>query len=185
MAPRTVAFTYRDYLCLGDDKRYEILEGELMMTPAPNWEHQSVVKALFRLLDRHVETTGSGVVQFSPVDVILAETVVVQPDLIYISNARRGIIQTRGVFGPPDLVVEVVSESHPERDTELKRRIYDKYGVREYWIADPKNKTIEVLAVGKAGLETVKVYPDGASLKSPLLPGLEFPVKEAFRSDAG
>lgn len=185
MSPRTVAFTYRDYLCLSDDKRYEILEGELMMTPAPNWEHQSVLANIFRALDRHARASGCGVVRFAPVDVILAETVVVQPDLLFIAQERRGIIRERGVFGPPDLVVEVVSDSHPERDTELKRRIYDKYGVREYWIADPKHKTIAALAVGKAGLETVKVYPAGASLKSPLLPGLEFPVEEAFRSDAG
>lgn len=180
MTTRPAAFTYHDYLCLDDDKRHEVLEGDLVMTPAPSWGHQDASKRLFRILDGFVESQALGVVQFAPVDVVLSEENVLQPDLLFIAKDRKAVIKDKGVFGPPDLVVEVLSLAKPERDTVVKKRIYGKYGVREYWIVDTERKTIEVLILGASGLETDRVYPVATTFHSPLLPGLKFDAREIF-----
>lgn len=148
-------WTYDDLVAMGepeDGKRYEILDGELFVSPSPSLWHQEVLKRLFRVLDRELEQRGIAKVYFAPLDVILSPTRVVEPDLLVVRKERFEILARHGVVGAPDLVVEVLSPSNTHHDRVRKRRFYARNGVREYWIADPDAKTIEVLSLVDGGL---------------------------------
>lgn len=174
-------FTYEDYKLLPEDSRYEIVEGELLVTPAPSARHQRILaRLLFRLM-AYAEAGGHGTVLPAPTDVIFANETVVQPDLLFVARDRLGIINPAGgVHGAPDLVTEILSPSTASRDQVVKRKLYGKYGVQEYWIVDPDAKSIEVLTLGPAGLDTWRVFPSGSSLTSPLLTGLALSIDEVF-----
>lgn len=173
-------FSYAEYLKLPDDQRYEVLEGELMMTPAPGTGHQRVLVALTGLFYAYQRERGTGELLAAPCDVILSEQNVVQPDLLFIRQERLSIIQERGVFGAPDLVIEILSPSTAQRDQEVKRRLYSEHGVEEYWIVDPQARVVEVLTQQGGGLELWQRFEAGGSLRSPLLPGFELELKEIF-----
>lgn len=176
-------FTYQEYSKLPDDQRYEVLEGELVMTPGPNPNHQEVVVLLTTLLHPFARKHGLGKVYVAPVDVILSDHNVVQPDLLFISQGRLGLVTDRGIVGAPDLVVEILSPSTASHDLDTKRRLYGQYGVLEYWIVDPKARSVEVLTQQGAGLETWQRYKGDATLQSPLLPGLTLQLPEIFPSN--
>ena len=176
-----VRFNYRDYCLLPEDKRYELIDGELFMPPAPGSAHQFILRNLEFLLWGFVSSNNLGQVAFAPFDVILSEEDVVQPDLLFVSRERSSIISERGCEGPPDLVVEVLSPSTQRRDRELKRKLYANYGVRELWLVDPETKTVEVLGLQADDLTSQGVYPEGVSLSSPLIPGLSLPVTQVFQ----
>ena len=118
----TIRFTYHDYLLLPDEKRAEIINGDLIMEPTPGYGHQLVVKNLVKILDRHVGLLKLGVVISSPVDVILSEEDVVLPDILYIARERYHIIR-KNIHAAPDLVVEVLAARHEARDRELKMKL--------------------------------------------------------------
>lgn len=164
-------FTYAEYQRLPDDQRYEVLEGELVMTPGPGMNHQTILVNLTLVLGFFTRLHNLGSLFVAPFDVILSEQNVVQPDLLFVSQDRLAIVQERGVFGAPDLVIEILSPSTAERDMQTKRQIYGKYGVREYWIVDPKSRTVEVLTQQGSGLDLWQRFDGGAILHSPLLPG--------------
>jgi len=108
--------TYEDYLELPEDgRRYEILDGELAVTPAPTTRHQHVSAALVQLLREYVHGNGLGRIFHAPIDIILADDCVVQPDLVYVSAKRRRIIKLRAIEGHPDLVIEILSPGVPFR----------------------------------------------------------------------
>ena len=110
MADRAILLTYRDYCELPDDgRRYEIHDGELSVTPAPNPRHQRLVGALYRALFGHVRSRGLGEVLLSPIDVILSDIAIVQPDVVYLERARAGAVSSRGIEGAPTLAVEILS----------------------------------------------------------------------------
>lgn len=173
-------FTYAEYQRLPDDQRYEVLEGELVMTPGPGKDHQLIVLDLGGLLRSLTRKAGLGLVFIAPFDVILSEQTVVQPDVLYISQERLNIVQERGVFGPPDLVVEILSPSTAQRDLEVKRLLYGKHGVREYWVVDPIARSVEVLTQQGSGLETWQRLVANETLHSPLLPGISVDLNEVF-----
>ena len=136
--------TYADYVALPDDgRRYEILAGELAVTPAPGRRHQEVVGELFSVLHGHVKAHRLGQVFVSPFDVILDDTTIVQPDIVYVAIDRLAIVSDRGVEGAPSLVVEVVSPSTRQRDREAKRVLYARRGIQHFWIADPEARSID------------------------------------------
>src|SRR5947209_5788179 len=137
-------WSYQDYLELNDEKRYEVISGELIMVPAPSYEHQSIQSKLGNCFNNFVNSNKLGEILFAPFDVILAEKIVVQPDILFISNENKKLIQERGLFGPPDLAVEIISPSSLKRDIKDKRQIYEKFAVKEYWVVFPKEKIIEV-----------------------------------------
>ncbi len=178
---RPVRFTYRDYLLLPEGDRRELIGGEFLVVPAPTPHHQRVSARLQRALHDFVEANGLGEVFDAPIDVVLSEENVVQPDLIFVARDRASVVRETHVAGAPDLVVEIVSPSTADRDRETKRRLYFKYGVREYWLVDPGAGTIEVLVPGAADFETHRVFPRGTRLSSPLLPGLSIPVEDIVR----
>jgi Uma2 family endonuclease len=136
--------TYEDYCRAPDDKRYELLNGELMMVPAPNIKHQSILLTLGSELRQFVQEHEFGEVFVAPVDVVLSDTDVVQPDVLFISRAREDRITDENVQGAPDLVIEILSPSTAGRDLEDKHELYGRHGVLEYWIIDPVAETVAV-----------------------------------------
>lgn len=174
--------TYQDYLQLPEGGRYEVLEGDLRMVPAPGQRHQLAVLNLSYTLTSQVHKTGIGAVYIAPFDVILAEDTVVQPDLLVVLRDRLSIVQSEGVRGAPDLAVEVVSTgtAAAARDRSIKRRLYGRYGVREYWIVDPEARTVEVTVSRGGSLQTEHICAAGDRVESVLLPGLQLLVDEIF-----
>lgn len=144
--PERIVLTYEDLADLPEDgNRYEIYEGELEVTAAPVPRHQRVVGKLFRRLSTHVEKHDLGEVLIAPMDVKFSDVAVVEPDLIFVSQARTGIIGERFIAGAPDLVVEVLSPSTATRDRRTKRSLYARYEVPHYWLFDPDARTAEAL----------------------------------------
>lgn len=145
-----IRLTYEDYLELPDDgKRYEILDGDLEVTPSPTTTHQRVSRDLGRILDDYVRKEELGEILYAPTDVILAPTTIVVPDLVFIAAARSKIITKRAIEGPPDLLVEILSDSTARRDRTRKASLYFRYGVPHYWLIDPDARILETYERGK------------------------------------
>ncbi len=174
----TLRFTYRDYLLLPEDRRYEIVDGDLFMTPAPTTYHQRISRNLVFFLHRHVLETAVGEILQAPCDVVLSDTDVVQPDILFVSKERSAIIGEKYVSAAPDLVVEILSEATAERDRTIKAKLYARAGVQELWIVNPIGKTVEVLRNTGAGFDRIALYQADDILLSPTLPGLEIPLRE-------
>lgn len=143
--PHKVILTYEDYQHFPNDgNRYEILEGEVFVTPAPKTKHQLISGNLFVLLESYVRAKKLGRVFFAPVDVVLSRTSVVQPDLLYLSNDRMHLLTEKNVQGGPDLIVEILSEHTENHDRTVKMQLYQRNGVKAYWLIDPDSETLEV-----------------------------------------
>jgi Uma2 family endonuclease len=183
MKPHALAFTYEDYLLLPEGDRRELIGGDFVVTPAPSPRHQRICIHLERRLTPHVEGQPPlGRLWLSPIDVVLSETDVVQPDLVYVATARLSIVTDRAIEGAPDLAVEVVSPSTEQRDRRLKRALYARAGVKELWLVDPRARAIEVLARGKQRYALHGRFGPDDALTSPLLPGFALdPVRDVFR----
>ena len=181
-SPVTTKFTYEDYLKTSDDERYELLDGVLTMPPAPNTAHQSVQAELGWRMARFVREERLGNLFFAPTDVVLSDTDVVQPDLLFISLERSHIITPANIQGAPDLIVEIRSDSTAERDGTLKRELYAERGVKEYWLVDPDAMTIAVLLLSGDGYAEVAAHSMGQTLTSPTLEGFSVNLDEIFRS---
>ncbi|KYH33729.1 Uma2 family endonuclease [Neomoorella mulderi] len=139
-----IILTYDDYLRLPDDgKRYEILEGVLHVTPSPTTQHQRVSRNLHFILHTYVMGKGLGEVFAAPLDVVLSNISITQPDLIYVSRERQNVITEKNIAGTPDLVVEILSPSTSGTDKVTKAQVYARYGVPYYWVVDPQEKTVE------------------------------------------
>ena len=158
-------FTYEDYLNAPTDKHYELLDGELVMTPAPGERHQSISILLGSKLLQFASEHGLGRVYLAPFDVVLSDVDVVQPDLLFVAHERGHIITPANIQGAPDLVVEILSPSTAERDRTFKRTLYAKHGVNEYWLVDPDAQEITVLLLGERGYEVVGMYGAGETLQ--------------------
>ncbi|MCL4177417.1 MAG: Uma2 family endonuclease [Verrucomicrobia bacterium] len=122
----------------------------------------------------HVEAHNLGEVFFAPVDVVLDETNVVQPDLVYVSIAKAGILERRGIMGAPDLVVEIISLTSLCRDRYDKRELYVRFGVKEFWLADLANRYIEILSLQKGIYQLLSCATNEGKFHSEILPGFEF-----------
>jgi Uma2 family endonuclease len=180
-------WTYDDLIAMReypDGKKYEIFDGELVVSSAPNLWHQEVSKRIFRVLDAELEGKRLAKVYYAPLDVILSPTKVVQPDILVVRWDRRSIFERRGVSAAPDLVVEVVSPSNAKHDRVRKRRFYARNQVPEYWIVEPEDKTIEVLALIDGGLSYRQVgwYGPGDRVESATFT-LAFDLDPIFAED--
>ncbi len=180
MRRANVRFNYHDYLLLPEDKRYEILDGELYVVPAPNTRHQRLIVRILDALLHYARKTNLGEVFVAPYDVMLSDENVVQPDIMFVSNARLGIIGEANISGAPDLVIEILSPGTRNRDLEIKRKIYAGFGVPEYWIVDPEAETIDVLVLGDQGYSSAAIFGGSDRLSSPLLPELNLPLSDVF-----
>ncbi len=148
-------YTYEDYLKTPEDERYELIEGELLMTPAPIPKHQRISRKIEFILEKYVTENDLGEVFYAPCDVHLDDENVIQPDILFISKDRLNIIGEKNIQGAPDLVIEIISENTAYRDLVQKKRLYSRFGVKEYWIAIPREELIEMGSMG-SGLQTCK-----------------------------
>ena len=179
---RAVKRTYEDYCAIADDKRYELLNGDLMMVPAPNRKHQEVLGRLYIELVRFTQEHGPGKMYVAPFDVVLSDTDVVQPDLLFISRAREHRITDENVLGAPDLVIEILSPSTADRDVGYKHDLYGRHGVREYWIVDPMAETVAVHRQRDGKLELAGTCGRRDRLVTALLQGLELELDNILAS---
>ena len=179
-----VKLTYDDFVLFPDDgRRHELIDGEHYVTPSPNRSHQRILGSLHGLIWPYLQAHKHGEVFLSPFDVVFSDFDVVEPDLLYISARRSADVLTpKHVRGAPDLVVEIGSESTRKRDETAKRRLYERYGVSEYWIVDPELDAIKVYRRIAARYERVAelTLEHGDVLTTPLLPGLEIPLARVF-----
>jgi Uma2 family endonuclease len=165
MAGVRVVLTYRDYAALPDDgRRHEIHEGELSVTPAPNPRHQDIVLNVATVLRAHVAEHGLGKVFVAPVDVILSDTTIVQPDVVYVATDRLALISGRGIEGAPTLVLEVLSPATASNDRHTKMQLYARHGVPWYWIVDPDARTLDAYALRGAVYDLTAPASGGDSL---------------------
>ena len=171
-------WTYEEYYKLDDDQRYEIIDGKMLMAPAPDTWHQDWSRKLFRLLDRFVVNNRLGEVFYAPIDLVFDEENTVQPDIVFIAAANLQIIQRRAIFGVPDMLVELVSPSSVRRDRYDKKAVYARFGVKEYWIGDPANQALEIHTLKEGRYELHGCADEKGKLTSLVLPGLEFDLTE-------
>lgn len=177
----SIRYNYQDYLQLPEDKRYEIIDGDLFMVPSPNESHQRISANIFNTLSNYVRQKKLGIVYFAPFDVLFSEEDIVQPDIVFISNENKKIITKDNIKGAPDLIVEVLSPSTSKRDIGIKKKLYARHGVREYWIVDPELETVEVFLLRGEEFE-VKKYGVKDYISSIVIKGLNIEVKEIFVS---
>ena len=176
-------YTYQDYCQLPDEVRAEILDGELLMSPSPFRKHQSISREIEFRLCQWVKTHPLGEVYNAPFDVVLSQYDIVQPDLLYISYERKSILTEANVQGAPDLVIEILSSGDKKRDTVKKKAIYEKYGVKEYWIVDPDTETISVFILEEKVFQEKGIYKRNQVLESTLLPGFSLVLEDVFQSN--
>ena len=161
---------------------YQVIEGDLVMSPSPNIYHQAIVGRIYALLLRFLERRPLGEVFVAPLDVFLSEINVYQPDVIFISNQRRSILTEHGLEGAPDLAVEVLSPGTARFDKGSKRKVYARTGVKELWLVDQEASLIHVYQLAKDAETPVATYDDKATFTSPLLPGLRIKAASIFKS---
>ena len=175
---QTKRWTYEEYYRLDDDQRHEIIDGNLLMAPSPDLWHQDSSRKLFRLIDRFVTRNRSGEVFYAPFDVVFDSENTVQPDLIFIATANVGILKPRAIFGTPDLLIELISPTSVRRDRYDKKDLYARFGVKEYWIGDPANQSLEILVLKNGRYELHCSAEVTGKLNSVVLAGLEFDLSE-------
>jgi Uma2 family endonuclease len=167
------------------DRRYELMDGELSLVPAPTTLHQTVAQNLEYLLTKHVRATRCGRVLHAPLDVVLGvgeRRDVVQPDILYVDKARTRIITNDEVAGAPDLVIEILSPGTKRRDRGYKRTLYERSGVREYWIVDPESSVVDVFVLIATGFGPAARHELGSEIACSVIPALRVPLVEVFDS---
>ena len=171
--------TRRDYEALEEGAPYQLINGQLIVSPSPSYFHQLVSMRLSRFLDRYVTEHGLGRVVTAPLDIHLRETEIYQPDILYISNERSDIIQER-IEGAPDLIVEILSPATAYYDLRHKRRIYQEENVLEYWIVDPMDPAVEVFWNAGETYERHEIHHKEGTAKSRLLESFSVDLTELF-----
>lgn len=172
-------YTFEDYLNLPEGSNYQLINGELIMAPAPEIKHQQVSKKLFFILYQNVEQTGKGFVFYSPIDVLIDSYNVFQPDIVVILKENEYKIKQKFIEGAPDVVIEIISPSTAYYDLVEKKERYLKAGVKEYWIVDPKVKSVEILKNETGNFITLsKAVIKGVILSE--IVDLKFEISEIF-----
>lgn len=173
-------YTYADYLKTPDDQRYELIEGDLIMTPLPVTRHQRISRKILIALDKYVTENDLGEVFDAPLDVFLDNENIVQPDILFISKERLDIIGEKNIQGAPDIVIEIISESTAYRDLVQKKKLYARFGVKEYWIVIPEESSIEVYTLKDNAFALHKSYGKDDTLQSLLLQKLKIELEKIF-----
>lgn len=171
--------TYQDYLLFPEGGlRHELLDGDHAVTPAPTPHHQRIVNRLAFLLTGHVEKTGAGEVFTAPIDVHLSEADVVQPEVLFLATERLAEVTDVAIAAAPDLVAEILSPATRQRDETLKRKLYERHGVAEYWLVDPAAGEVRVLRSVDGRFRKAGRFGPGETLESQLFPGLRIAIDE-------
>ena len=173
-------FTYKDLEALPEDpgRRYEIIDGELFVTPAPVPRHQLIVQELFLVLHAHVDAKKLGILFCTTVDVYFTETNVLEPDLVFFR--QRSMMKRKFIEGAPDLVVEVLSKATARRDRTTKMRVYERFGVRHYWIVNPFANELEEYVLRGAGFVRRSLVAGNKTFQPACFPGLKVPLKKLW-----
>ena len=183
---RLKEWTYEEFLSLpeGGPFRYEIIDGELCMTPAPDTRHQKISGRLFYMIYGFLLKNPMGEVFDAPYDVVFSKDPlqVVEPDLVFVSKEHLSIITEKNIQGVPDLTVEILSPSTATADRRVKHSLYERFGVLEYWIVDPETETVQVFRLSAGRYSAPLEYGKGDLLESPFFPGLSIPLSEVFPS---
>ena len=183
---RPKEWTYEEFMALpeGGPLRYEIIDGELSMTPAPDIRHQKISGNLFAMIHLFFSRHPLGEVFSAPTDVILSHDPLraVEPDLIVVSSEHRSIIREKNIEGSPDLLVEILSEGTEKRDRREKFSLYERSGVSEYWIVDPESQTVQVFRLSGTKYASPLEFRKNGALSTPLFPGLSIPLVDVFPS---
>ena len=175
-----VKYTYEDYMRTPDDIRYELLDGELILSPSARTAHQRTSGNIYYSLRTFVEENKLGEVFHAPYDVVLDDFNVVQPDILFVSNEREHIITDLNIQGAPDLVIEILSPSTARRDRTQKRDLYERHGVPEYWLANTDAKSVQVLTLQDGEYRIAGIYTAGQTVISPLLQGFTLNIDDIF-----
>lgn len=180
-----VVLTYADLQTMPEDgRRYEILEGELCVTPSPSTQHQRVSGNLTFVLQSHVTQHDLGELFYAPLDVILDRHTVVEPDILFVAKDRLGIIRERAIEGAPDLIVEIASPSTEDRDRGPKRQAYERYGVAHYWCVDPYALTLTELVLEQGSYRLRGTFRSPATFRSALFPELAIDLSSVLQVPA-
>ncbi len=185
MPTQSRRLTYADFLLFPDDgKRHELIGGVHYVTPSPNLSHQELVGRLHLAIGNFLTTRRHlGRVFVSPLDVVMSEYDVVEPDLLFVSGDQQSILTEANVQGPPALVVEILSPGTRRRDEGIKRRLFDQKGVRECWLVDPKGLRISIYRRADDGSFPIVAMMTALGqdqLTTPLLPGFTLALHELF-----
>jgi Uma2 family endonuclease len=176
-----IVLTYEDYVLLPNDRnRYEILEGELTVTPAPSTKHQTASGNLFVLLAHYIKERDLGKLFHAPIDLILESTSVLQPDLLFVSKARQHIITERAIEGAPDLVVEILSPTTSRTDRVTKAQIYARHAVPAYWIVDPDQEAIEIYLLEADGYRLAATLQGETPMFAPPFTDQKISARDVF-----
>jgi Uma2 family endonuclease len=161
---------------------YQVIEGDLVMSPSPNTFHQHIAGNIYFLLRQHLSENSIGEVFMAPLDVFLSDINVYQPDVIFVSNERRAIITDHGIEGAPDLLVEALSPATARYDKGSKRKIYARTGVKELWLVNPEARTLQVYLLAKDSETPSATHRANATFTSSLLPGLKIKTATILKS---
>jgi len=175
-------YTYEDYNRLPEGAPYQLIGGELIMTPSPMPYHQELSRELGFKLFSFVKKNDLGHMYYAPLDVYFSETDVYQPDILFIQKERAQIIGKTKIEGSPDIVIEILSPSTAYYDLRKKFRIYEKFGVKEYWIVDPELKRIEVYGNENSVYKIFSEAENRGSVSSMVLKGFEVELSELFEA---
>lgn len=173
--------TIKEYKLLPENAPYQLIEGEFVMTPAPSPFHQIISANLFKAIAKFVDGKAAGIALYSPLDVYLGDENALQPDIVFISKQRQDIIENDGIHGAPDMVIEILSPSTAYYDIRKKFRIYEKAGVKEYWIVDPEMKSVELFSLTEQGTFLLSAgHTELRIASSGILSGFEISLEEIF-----
>jgi Uma2 family endonuclease len=179
--PPQGSWTYEDYAALPDDgNRYEIVNGVLVMTPAPSPEHQAIALEIASYLRTRIKLAGLGRVFMGPIDVDLGPKKVFQPDVVVLLNEHLDRVQAKKIVGAPDLVVEIASPSTAAFDRLVKYEVYARAGIAEYWIVKSTSRTVEVLVLENGEYRSLGVFNGQATFPSRIVPDLPVSVEQFF-----
>ncbi len=179
--PPQGSWTYEDYAALpADGRRYEIVNGVLVMAPAPTPEHQDIVGEIYVALRAYVKLAGLGRVFMGPIDVQLSPENTFQPDLVVLLNAHLERVTEKKISGAPDLAVEIASPSTAAYDRLTKYEKYAQAGIPEYWLVKPTRRAVEVLVLEHGEYRSLGVFSEQQTLPSRVVPGLPVMVEQFF-----
>ena len=178
--PQKEVYTYEDYAKLPEGAPYQLVGGRLVVTPAPSTHHQDISMRLSVKLAGLVMERDLGKVFCAPIDVYFEETETYQPDIIFISKQRLHIIEPERVKGAPDLVVEILSPTSAYYDLRKKLKIYEKHGVREYWIVDPEGKNIIIYENRAGKFVLAQEVEEKGKVESKVIPGFELEAESIW-----
>ena len=180
MKDAALRFTYGDYLALPQNgPRYQLVDGDLIVSPSPTSRHQRILARLFRILANHIAARRLGEIFCAPLDVQWSEHDATQPDLLFVAEGRRGRVGRRGVTGPPDLAVEILSEDR-EMYLDVKRKLYARHGLPEYWVVDPEAGVLFLYRLQEDPAAPFRTFGSADRLESPSFPGLTVDLRDVF-----